>query len=314
MSFTLEFELTTRQSVTPQLIEASQILGLSAAELEQTIMAELNSNPALELAEAPSCPRCGAVLDHVYCPTCRFDGRPADAAPGAPADHDSYYLPGAATGAADDFDPMSLVASEASPIDRLLSDVATIVEPEDLPIAEHLLHSLDDRGYLQAKLEEVAAEFDRSIEAVEATLRAVQAVAPVGVAARDVRECLLLQLDHLERQPGYAIPPAARRIIAEHLEDLAAHRYSRIARRLGLTTAAIGETHEFIRDQLTPCPLQNQEARWWKAADARSLRRAGCSRSHRLRWGTPDRDHRVARGPDLPRPALWQPGRRDAAR
>jgi RNA polymerase sigma-54 factor len=265
VSFSLEIEPTTRQTVTPQLIEASQILGLSAAELEQTIMAELTSNPALELAEAPSCPRCGAVLDHAYCPTCRFDGRPAEAAPGVPTDHDSYYVPGAATAAADDFDPMSLVASEASPIERLLSDVATIVEPEDLPIAEHLLHSLDDRGYLQASLDEVAAEYARPIGAVEATLRAIQAVAPVGVGARDIRECLLLQLDHLERRPGDATPPGIRRVIADHLEDLAAHRYSRIARRLGLTTADVGEAHEFIRDQLTPCPLQNQEARWWKA-------------------------------------------------
>jgi RNA polymerase sigma-54 factor len=53
--------------------------------------------------------------------------------------------------------------------------------------------------------------------------------------------------------------------VADHLDDLAAHRYSLIAHRLNLSTADIGAAHTFIRTALTPFPLQSREARWWKA-------------------------------------------------
>jgi RNA polymerase sigma-54 factor len=84
------------------------------------------------------------------------------------------------------------------------------------------------------------------------------------VAARDIRECLLLQLAYLAQQPDQAIPPAVWPIVTSQLDDLAAHRYTLIARRLGLTPADISAAHDFIRTALTPFPLQDSEARWWK--------------------------------------------------
>ena len=165
--------------------------------------------------------------------------------------------------AAADFDPMALVADEPSMADRVLPDAAAGLPAEDRPVAEHLLHSLDERGYLAAPLGDVAAAAGRSLAEVERILRAVQAAAPPGVAARDARECLLLQLAHL-RQQGADPPDEVCRIVADHLGDLAAHRYNAIAKRLGVDKATVEAAREFIRAQLSPYPLPAQEPRRWQ--------------------------------------------------
>jgi RNA polymerase sigma-54 factor len=255
---------TQRQVVSPRLIEANFILSLSLTELEETVQTELRSNPALEIEEHPACPRCGATLEGAYCSTCRLDSRLST--PETPADdYGERYSPTVAVGQSDDdFDPMTLIASEIPLVDRILSDLVTLIEPCDKPVAEYIVNSLDDRGYLEVSVDHIAQRCRRSVDDVERILRAVQQVAPVGVAARDVRECLLLQLAYLAQGSDQTIPAPVWRIVADHLDDLAAHRYSLIARRLSLTTAEVGAAHEFIRTMLNPFPLQNQEARWWK--------------------------------------------------
>jgi RNA polymerase sigma-54 factor len=159
---------------------------------------------------------------------------------------------------------MTLIASDVSPVDRLMADVATIVDAGDCAIAEFLLHSLDDRGYLLVHVEEVATRFGCPIDVVEAVLSTIQQIAPPGVGARSVRECLLLQLDARQRQGGDSPPAHTREVVADFLEDIAAHRYSRIGRRLGLTTQDIAGIHDYIRTRLTPSPLQTPDARTWR--------------------------------------------------
>jgi RNA polymerase sigma-54 factor len=146
----------------------------------------------------------------------------------------------------------------------MLSDVRTLLEDDEVPIAEWLIESLDERGYLGGTIEAVAADLRVAPDTVEEILGLVQQIAPVGVAARDVRECLLLQLTYLERN-GAAIPPAVRRIIEDHLDDLGAHKYGYIANMLGIGTDEVEEARDFIRGQLSPFPLQSQEARSWKS-------------------------------------------------
>ena len=80
-----------------------------------------------------------------------------------------------------------------------------------------------------------------------------------------MRECLLLQLDYLEHN-GATVPPGrAARSSRSHLEDLGAHKYGYIAGELGITTDEVEEARDFIRSQLSPFPLQSQEARSWKS-------------------------------------------------
>jgi RNA polymerase sigma-54 factor len=89
-------------------------------------------------------------------------------------------------------------------------------------------------------------------------------VAPVGVGARDLRECLLLQLRFLENT-GMEVPPAVSQIIDSHLAEFGAHKYGQIARDLGLATEEVEEARDFIRHHLNPFPLQVQLAKSWRS-------------------------------------------------
>lgn len=263
MDVSMEMQPELRQWISPRLIEANHILSLSLQELEQTIMTELDANPALELEELAACPLCGSKLDGRFCLTCAVDQRQTGQA-STWEDEAEPYQPAVTTRADEEFDPMTLVASEASLIDRIMSDVATIIPAEDLPIAEYLLNSLDERGYLEVALDSVAELVGRPVEEIEQILKAVQQVAPVGVAARDMRECLLLQLAYLGQSEEQRVPETVWRIVSDHLEDLATHKYGHIARQLGVVSEDICAARDYIRTNLNPFPLQNQEARWWK--------------------------------------------------
>ncbi|MDP9372307.1 MAG: RNA polymerase factor sigma-54 [Chloroflexota bacterium] len=264
MEASMEMSPEMRTWVSPSLIEANYILSLSRQELQEVIREEMFANPALEMDEKETCPVCGGVIEGSFCPTCLVS-QEAERSETNYEDHPEILTQQSANGVAeDDFDPMTLIASEASLHEQILSDVRTLLEGEEIPIAEWLIENLDERGYLSCSVESVASDLEAPVETIEEVLALVQQVAPVGVAARDVRECLLLQLDYLERN-GAAIPPAVQRIIEDHLEDLGAHKYGYIAGVLGIGTDEVEAARDFIRSQLSPFPLQSQEARSWKS-------------------------------------------------
>ena len=184
------------------------------------VQQELAENPALELVEGHPCPTCGTPSIGPLCPFCEQPTRPQTTPPPGPADgtsatldqigDDYYYGLGddrrnaAPRGREDEeFDPMTLVASQQGRFDGLLSDLATIIAPGDRPIAAYLIDSLDERGYLTCSLEHVAGACGVALARVEQVLDALQHLAPTGVGARNLRECLLLQLEEIK---GAAIP------------------------------------------------------------------------------------------------------------
>jgi DNA-directed RNA polymerase specialized sigma54-like protein len=85
----------------------------------------------------------------------------------------------------------------------------------------------------------------------------IQQIAPVGVAARDMRESLLLQIDYLARV-GAPTSPIVRRIVSDHLEDLASHKHGYIAGQLGISADEVEAAREFIRNQLSPSPQRRR--------------------------------------------------------
>ena len=264
MDVSMDMSAEMRQWVSPSLIEANYILSLSRQELQEVIRDEMLANPALEIEDRETCPVCGGVIDGPYCPTCLVSQQD-ERAEKSFDDYPEMMLQQSPNGISDDdFDPMTLIASEASLHQQILADVGTLLEEEEVPIAEWLIESLDERGYLSCTTESVAEDLDAPLETVEQVLALVQQVAPVGVAARDIRECLLLQLAYLE-QNGAAVSPAVRRIVEDHLDDLGAHKYGYIAGVLGIDTAEVEDARDFIREQLSPFPLQSQEARSWKS-------------------------------------------------
>ncbi len=267
MDYGIDLVQEQRQMVSPSLIEANYILSLSQQELQEVIRQELLVNPALELEDRAVCPVCSGVLDGPFCPICHTSQR-AERQETSYEDYPEVLVQQTAQGfTEDDFDPLNLVATETSLRQQILSDVATLLPDDDLAIAGWLIESLDERGYLTASIAAVAAEFGADEARVERILGVIQQVAPVGVAARDMRECLLLQLDYLAHD-GLVPPPAVRRIVTEHLEDLALHKHGYIAAQLGIDTEEVEAARDFIRSQFSPFPLQRQEARPWRSPNS----------------------------------------------
>jgi RNA polymerase sigma-54 factor len=259
----MELHSEMRQWISPSLIEANYILSLSRQELEAAIHQELSSNPALEVSEDTICPLCGGVIDGSFCTTCLIshaNESPSDSYDDYP---EQLYNQVVTREDSDEFDPMTLVGNNVSLRDQIALDMVTMIDDDMLPIADYLLDSIDERGFLDCDTGDVADIFEVLPEDVEMVLGAIHTLAPVGVGARDLRECLLLQIRHLQRN-GTVVPPCVYEIVDRYLTELGAHKFGLIARELSVSTEVVEDARDFIRANLTPFPLQSQEARQWR--------------------------------------------------
>src|SRR5699024_12384298 len=97
-----------------------------------------------------------------------------------------------------------------------------------------------------------------------------QELAPAGVGAHDLRECLLLQLDYLERIDT-EVPDHARTFVDQHLAAFGAHKFGQIARALSIPVEELEDVRDFIRSQLNPFPLQSDQAKSWRSPSESSF-------------------------------------------
>jgi RNA polymerase sigma-54 factor len=118
----------------------------------------------------------------------------------------------------------------------------------DQRIGGTIIYNLNDDGYLETPLEELAAQLEVEPAEVERVLKRVQRFDPPGVAARDLRECLLAQLQNLGMEESLAA-----RIVKNHLDLLEKHRYGEIAKVLGVTIETVGQAAKVI-SELEPKP------------------------------------------------------------
>ncbi len=141
------------------------------------------------------------------------------------------------------------LSSAASLADHLIWQLSLQTEDDKLrEIGSAIIGNLDDDGYLVASVEEIAAMGEWPVADVERGLQHVQTFDPIGVAARDLQECLWLQIRHL----GLEGTPTEK-IVTEHLRLLQNHQVPEIARRLGMTIDELKEHIEIIRN-LDPKP------------------------------------------------------------
>jgi RNA polymerase sigma-54 factor len=141
------------------------------------------------------------------------------------------------------------LSSSASLADHLLWQLSMQTDdPLIRDIGEAIIGNLDDDGYLVATVDELAAMGPWATEDVERALTLLHGFDPVGVAARDLQECLLLQLRH----HGMA-GSASERIVTEHMRLLQNHQVPELARKLGISIDELKHHIEIIR-QLDPKP------------------------------------------------------------
>ena len=145
---------------------------------------------------------------------------------------DDYLDPGYRSPAGEHIERPSFEAFVSAPLtlpDHLRSQLSMLaLEDRIHDAADSIIGNLDEAGYVTASLEEIALTGGHRLEEVQAALRVVQSLDPAGVGARDVPECLLLQLEGRDGAGG-----VAWRIVAEHLKLLELRQYRELARLLG---------------------------------------------------------------------------------
>ena len=260
-----QLRLSQQLVMTPQLQQAIKLLQLSRLELADVVQQELQENPVLEeAAEAEEeLPQevvedsHDAVAPDVETTSPVPENREAsDAEKIADIDWQSYAEAYPQTG----FQGEVREDDERRSLEGTLTRRPTLAEHlewqlqlSDLSDAERvaarwIIGNLDEAGYLRAELEEIARRSGVPLATVEAVLAKLQQFDPSGVAARDLRECLLLQIDALQLGSGLV-----RTIVAEHLEALQRRDFRGIARTLGLAIEEVAEAARMI-GRLEPRP------------------------------------------------------------
>lgn len=252
MALELKQEARLFQTIvmTPQLQQAIKLLQLSHLDLENVIAEELKENPALE-EEGPEEDSGEEKREPETTPEMTVSDRIADWQDYIDnhenARHDKLTTD---TSREDDgFHPWENTSRKESLQDYLLSQLRlTKWTQEDGKVAIFIIGNLDENGYLELSLDEVCLATDATMEQAERVLKRVQQFDPVGVAARDLRECLLVQLETL----GLANSLAAR-LVADHLSHLEYRRYDKIAVELHVSVESVLEAAHLIAS-LEPKP------------------------------------------------------------
>jgi len=132
-------------------------------------------------------------------------------------------------------------------------------DPELTEIGEFLIGSIDDRGFLTITVEEVATLIGKPVERIEEAVKLVQSFEPPGIAARDLRECLLIQLDRKEMRDSLAA-----RIVRDYFDSLKDRKFAEIAKKIHVPITQIQAAGDII-SKLNPNPgflISQEEPRY----------------------------------------------------
>ena len=219
-----------QRQISQQQIRLLELLQLSGGELQGRIEDELEENPALEEDEDASSTEEDEWASH-------YRGRSSSNEP-----EDTNYE--------------QRISSPVSLQERLFSQLGFLsLSREAQQIGEQIIGSLDEDGYLRRPLQAIAIDLRKmglkvGAEEVKDVLEKIHSFEPAGIAARDLRECLLLQLLQLPEQQAAA---DARRIIQEQYDSFTKKHFSQIAKRLHLSESDMRAALQLIM-QLNPKP------------------------------------------------------------
>jgi RNA polymerase sigma-54 factor len=242
----------------PEQIIAGEVLQMPRLELEQRILAEFEQNPALTLDELGLCPVCDAPVDRFPCPQCGHQPAVEDDIPVVSAEDWETYRERLQD--ADGLEPFAVVAGRETLRDYLRTQWISEASGKEAEVGRFLIDCLNEDGYLTEPLIEIAERFRMSVPQIEDVLVRVQELDPPGVAARTLRECLLIQCSRFEG--GGRVRDLARRILLEAWEHLADRRLGLIAAQRGVQPETVEEAAAWIRGNLAPCPGRAYRASW----------------------------------------------------
>lgn len=242
MRLTHDVSLEQQQKLlmTPELRQAIAILQMSTLELTEYIQQELEENPFLEEREQEEYGEAEKVKEREQ------ENPKIEDWLELYSDHDSEGYRGKEQEEEKSFE--NILTRRPSLYEHLDFQLHLASKADDLVIGNYLMGCIDNHGYLCVELDEAAATLGVTRDRVEEVLELIQSFHPHGVGARDLPECLLLQL----RQYGKD-SPIARQIIQNHLMDLAKGRINKIAQTLSIPIQEVQDVCDLIRS-LDPKP------------------------------------------------------------
>ena len=245
-------------NLAPQLLQWLRLLQVPSQDLESMVREELDSNPALEEADDYDADTVSDQegLDSDSDSSEEIDDGVNDrmeelAELGREWDQDNAQYSTANSSASQEWMDYRLnkIEGSFSMREQLLGQVAVMGLPNDIKgAAECIIGTLNERGYLELSIEDLAAESGYDESCVDEALKWVQGCEPAGIGARDLEECLLLQLSEDEEKDELA-----RRIVENGLEAIAQGRAEAIAEHFGEPLCAVEDAIARIRT-LNPHP------------------------------------------------------------
>lgn len=257
----LDLRLTQRLALTPSLLQKIELLQLNKLELQEMLNQEVLENPLLEEVTEPEAPKDLGLEDMAEPEPPAQESQSQGGEPDSFDEidfryfFDEYLDTGYRNREVEETeDKPSFEAYLIRPpslSDHLNWQLGlSFVEPRIAEVAREIIGNLNDDGYLLLTMEELQALANCTPEEAEAALKFVQSLDPVGVGARDLRECLLLQLSAL----GMA-DTLPWKIIQDHLPLLEGHKFKDIATRTGTPQEEVLKAVETIK-RLIPKPGQ----------------------------------------------------------
>ncbi len=249
--------------MTPQLQQAIRLLQLSTLELQQELQQALESNPLLEQTDLHDEVETKEVEDRESLDTVdALEQKDMPEELPLDASWDEIYTAGTPSGNGVDYQDDELPVYQGETTQSLQDYLMWQVEltpftDTDRAIATSIVDAVDDTGYLTIRLEDIVESIDDDdigLEEVEAVLKRIQRFDPVGVAAKDLRDCLLVQLSQYAKETPWL--EEARLIISDHLDLLANHDFRSLMRVTRLKEEVLKEAVNLIQS-LDPRPGQS---------------------------------------------------------
>lgn len=252
MGYGLNVEQSQKLIMTPELRQAITVLQLSSLELSTYIEQQCQENPLLELKEEEA--------DREQNTTDDKQDEPADEPKEYDLDWEEYFLDSSDLGMIrqervqdpQDFSYENFLSKAPTLSEHLLFQLnMSSCQFKDRIIGEYLIGNIDEQGYLRVSLAEVASKLNIDELKARQVLSLIQSFDPIGVGARDLVECLLIQVNQLGIENDIL-----KAIIKEHLVDLSKGKVNRIAQALGITVYEVQKAADTLKT-LDPKPGRN---------------------------------------------------------
>ena len=262
----IRHEQRQHQTLTPRLQQAVRLLQLSSLDFAQEVNQAMGNNPFLEPDETGDAESAAPVAgaDPVHVGEAPAGPVSTDVAGEAPAEQgwesEGWPQYGATrrNGSDNDFEMSDITPADLSLRDHLLAQSKWLTSSaRDRTLMATIIDGLDDDGFLRMDLAELKAlsglDPVPDDDEMAIALKLVQSLEPAGIGARDLRECLLLQLREDDDPANASVHRLAQRIVNEYLDRLAMRDVSGLARALGVAEHAVSQAGDLIR-RLQPRP------------------------------------------------------------